>query len=57
MTKTRIALIQMKMSSEQKKNNSSKINLILLKRIGAPIISKSFNKNYLISFLKKELSY
>ena len=43
--------------SNDKKNNSSKINLILLKRIGAPLISKSYNKNYLISFLKNELSY
>ena len=43
--------------SNDKKNNSSRINLILLKRIGSPIISKSFNKKYFISFLKKELSY
>ena len=43
--------------SNDKKNNSSKINLILLKRIGTPIISKSFNKKYFISFLKQELSY
>ena len=43
--------------SNDKKNNSSRINLILLKRIGSPIISKSFNKKYFNSFLKKELSY
>ena len=43
--------------SNDKKNNSSKINLILLKKIGAPIISKNFNKKNFISFFKKELSY
>ena len=38
-----------------KKNNSNKINLILLKKIGLPIINKRYNKNDLKSFLKKEL--
>ena len=38
-----------------KKNKSSKINLILLKRIGFPIINKSYDKKLLYSFLKKEL--
>ena len=38
-----------------KKNNSNKINLILLKKIGLPIIDKKYNKNDLKSFLKKEL--
>ena len=40
-----------------KKNNTSKINLILLKKIGSPLINKEFNKNKLKSFLKNELSY
>ena len=38
-----------------KKNNSEKINLILIKKIGKPIINEVFNKNKLKSFLKKEL--
>ena len=41
--------------SKDKKNNSQKINLILLKKIGSPIIDKKFNKNDLKFFLKKEL--
>ncbi len=39
-----------------KKNNSNKINLVLLKKIGTPIISKQYSKNKLVEFLKKELS-
>ena len=39
-----------------KKNRSSKINLILLKRIGKPIVNYNFNSNTIISFFKKELS-
>ncbi len=42
---------------KDKKNNSNKINLILLKKIGYPIIDKKFQKKYLKSFLKKELIY
>ena len=38
-----------------KKNNSEKINLILLKKIGYPIINKKYSKNNLNLFLKKEL--
>ena len=38
-----------------KKNDSNKINLILLKRIGVPIIKKNFDKKYLKSFFKKQL--
>jgi 3-dehydroquinate synthase/shikimate kinase/3-dehydroquinate synthase len=41
---------------KDKKNNSEKINLILLKSIGSPILNKQFDKNYLRIFLKKELS-
>ncbi len=40
---------------KDKKNNTEKINLILLKKIGSPIISKSYDKNKLKMFLKKEL--
>ena len=39
-----------------KKNNSDKINLILLKKIGIPLINKKFSKEKLKIFLKKELS-
>ena len=39
-----------------KKNKSKKINLILLKKIGSPIIDKEYNANNLKVFLKKELS-
>ena len=38
-----------------KKNNSDKINLVLLKKIGSPIISKKYKKASLSLFLKKEL--
>tara|TARA_B100001027_G_C16242185_1_gene319977 strand:+ start:94 stop:1200 length:1107 start_codon:yes stop_codon:yes gene_type:complete len=41
---------------KDKKNNSNKINLILLKKIGLPIINKVFSKKTLSTFLKKELS-
>ena len=39
-----------------KKNDTDKINLILLKKIGTPIINKQFNKNSVYSFLKNELT-
>ena len=38
-----------------KKNNSNKINLVLLKNIGRPLINQKYTKNNLKSFLKKEL--
>ncbi len=41
---------------KDKKNISKKINLILLKNIGLPIIKNSYKINYIKSFLKKELS-
>ena len=40
---------------KDKKNNSDKINLVLLKRIGLPIINKKYKKNSLGVFLKNEL--
>ena len=42
--------------SNDKKNKSNKINLILLKKIGKPIINKHFNQTYLYKFFKKELT-
>ena len=38
-----------------KKNNSDKINLVLLKKIGKPLINQKYNKNNLSFFLRKEL--
>tara|TARA_Y100000816_G_scaffold7077_1_gene4428 strand:- start:609 stop:1715 length:1107 start_codon:yes stop_codon:yes gene_type:complete len=38
-----------------KKNNTNEINLILLKKIGSPLIDKRFNKKKLKIFLNKEL--
>ena len=40
---------------KDKKNNSDKINLILLRKIGSPIIKEHYNKKYLKSFLKNQL--
>tara|TARA_B100000035_G_scaffold71784_1_gene59092 strand:+ start:305 stop:1411 length:1107 start_codon:yes stop_codon:yes gene_type:complete len=41
---------------KDKKNNSSKINLILLKKIGSPIIDKEYNRKKINLFLRRELS-
>ena len=38
-----------------KKNNSSKINLILIKRIGKVILGSTFNEIIIKKFLVKEL--
>ena len=40
---------------KDKKNKSSKINLILLKKIGSPLINREYNKKVLNEFLKTEL--
>jgi len=40
---------------KDKKNYSDEINLVLLKRIGDPVLDKIFTKNKLKLFLKKEL--
>ena len=40
---------------KDKKNNSNKISLVLLKKIGKPIMNKEYNKRTLSLFLKKEL--
>ena len=41
---------------KDKKNNSNKINLVLLKKIGSPLINREYNKKKMILFLKNELS-
>ena len=40
---------------KDKKNNSDRINLVLLKKIGKPLINQKFNKKRLNLFLKNEL--
>ena len=42
--------------SNDKKNNTNKINLILLKKIGIPLINEKFDKKKLKIFLGKELN-
>jgi 3-dehydroquinate synthase/shikimate kinase/3-dehydroquinate synthase len=41
---------------KDKKNNTEKINLVLLKKIGKPIFNKQYSKKYLSLFLKKFLA-
>ena len=41
---------------KDKKNNSDKISLVLLKKIGSPLINKEYDKKSLGIFLKNELS-
>ena len=40
---------------KDKKNNSNKINLVLLKKIGSPIYKLQFDEKKILLFLKKEL--
>ena len=40
---------------KDKKNNSKKINLILLKKIGNPMLNKIYSKKNITSFLKRNL--
>ena len=40
---------------KDKKNTTNKINLILLKKIGSPIINREYKKNNLEAFIKNEL--
>ena len=40
---------------KDKKNNTNKINLVLLKKIGTPLINREYSKNILSKFLKNEL--
>ena len=39
-----------------KKNNNQKINLVLLKRIGKPVLNLNFENKSLYTFIKKELT-
>ena len=39
-----------------KKNKSNKINLILLKNIGTPLINKNFTQKNLYLFIRNELA-
>ena len=41
--------------NNDKKNNSNKINLILIKKIGSPEFKKQFSNKSIQLFLKKEL--
>ena len=41
--------------TKDKKNESDRINLILLKKIGIPIILKNSNRKHLETFLKNRL--
>ena len=41
---------------KDKKNNSEKINLVLLKKIGKPIFNKQYSKKNLKLFMKKFLT-
>ena len=41
---------------KDKKNNSDEISLVLLKKIGSPLINKEYNKKIVANFLKTELS-
>ena len=41
--------------TKDKKNINDKINLVLLKKIGATKFNINFNKNKILLFLKKEL--
>ena len=40
---------------KDKKNNTNKINLVLLKKVGMPIYNLQFDEKKVNSFLKKEL--
>ena len=42
--------------TKDKKNNSEKINLVLLKKIGSPIIDREYTKKSLGIFFKNELN-
>jgi len=44
-----------KFMEKDKKNNSKKINLVLLRKIGKPVFNINFNNKKLYTFLKKEL--
>ena len=41
---------------KDKKNNTKKINLVLLKKVGSPVYKLQFNEKTINLFLKKELT-
>ena len=41
---------------KDKKNNSDKISLVLLKKIGSPLINREYTKKMVANFLKSELT-
>ena len=41
---------------KDKKNNTRKINLVLLKKVGSPVYKLQFNEKTINLFLKKELT-
>ena len=41
---------------KDKKNNTNKVNLVLIKKIGSPIYKKQFDEKKIKLFLKKELT-
>ena len=43
------------LSEKDKKNNSKKINLVLLRKIGQPVFNINFNNKKLYTFLKTKL--
>jgi len=43
--------------TKDKKNNSDKISLVLLKKIGSPLINREYSKKNVSLFLQKELTY
>ena len=40
---------------KDKKNDTKKINLVLLKKIGSPVYKLQFDEKKITSFLRKEL--
>ena len=40
---------------KDKKNNTNKINLVLLRKIGYPVYNLQFDEKKILFFLKKEL--
>ena len=41
--------------TKDKKNNSDKINLVLLRKIGKPALDQKYNKKKITNFLKSKL--
>ena len=52
-----IVLLLSHLASSDKKNSSSKINLILIKKVGKIILGLTFNELKIKKFIHKELIY